>query len=106
MKTKLSAKTAAIAAFISLIQVAHAETSTHSFTPLEDLPPEMRQQIVEKLNELSKNMQIDWEQVAVGVNENGELTLILKKDANLRPMGSPSSFGMSATRLPEKKDCE
>ena len=106
MKKKLSAKTAAVAAFISLIQVAQAETSTHSFTPLEDLPPEARQQIVEQLNELAKHMQIDWEQIAVGINENGELTLILKKDANLRPTGSPSSFGMSATESPKKKDCE
>ena len=106
MNTKLSNNAAAIAAFLSLIQGARAETVTHTFTPLEDLPPEMRQKVVEKLDELSISIQIDWEKVAVGVNENGEFTLILKKDAGLLPTGNPSCFGRLATEAPKKKDCE
>ncbi len=103
MKTKLTSKAAAIAAFISLIQVAQAETTTHSFTPLEDLPPEQRQKIAEKINELSNEMQIDWEQFAIGVNEEGKIVFILKKDANLSPTINPSCFGVSKS---EKSSCE
>lgn len=92
MKNKLNAKSAAIAAFIGLVQVAHADPNTHSFTPLENLPPEVRQQIVEKLNELTKNIKIDWEHIVVGINENGELTLKSKDEACLPLLSAPSSF--------------
>jgi len=102
MKTKLTARTAAIAAFIGLIQVAHAQTTGHAFTPIEDLLPEQRQQIIEKLNELTRNMKIDWDHIAVGINENGEITLLSKSEAGLQTKGSPSSFGS----MKEKEGCE
>jgi len=92
MKTKLTSRAAAIAAFVSLIQVAHAKAVDKGFTPLEYLPPEQRQQIVEKLNELTQIMEVDWDRIAVGINKNGEIILVPKTEANLGNEGTPSCF--------------
>ena len=93
MKAK-NAKSAAIIALMSLIQMPNAFAESVSFTPLENLPPEQRQEITEKLTELSKGIDINWDEVTVGVNEHGQITF---REA-MRPMGT---FSCLATQKVE-----
>jgi len=83
MKTNI----AALAALVSMIQIPHAYADGSSFTPLENLPPEQRQQISEKLNDLAKNMEIDWDNIVVGIGESGRITFRNKEDVRLQAAG-------------------
>jgi hypothetical protein len=103
MNSNLTAKRAAIAAIVSLIQVAHAETNRPTFTPLEDLPPEVRQQVIERINELAEYENIDWENVTAGIDENGNVSLVPRSDVVLQAIGNPSSIGDS---IKEKEGVE
>jgi hypothetical protein len=103
MNSNLTAKRAAIAAFVSLIQVAHAETKRPSFTPLEDLPPEARQQVIEKINNLSGVQEIDWEEVVAGIDEHGNLSIVPRSEAGLRDTGTPSCLGIIPIETVESK---
>ena len=103
MKGNIFATTAVLAMLIGLSQVAMAECGTHSFTPVDELPPEARQQVNAKLAELLKNMQVDWDNIVAGVNENGEITLRAKSETTMKPMSSYSCYGDKAQTCDETK---
>ena len=70
MKTNNTAKSAALLALMGLIQVSTAHADGHSFIPLENLPPEQRQVLSEQLNALTRDINVNWDEIAVGVDEN------------------------------------
>lgn len=92
MKTKLTATTAAIAALIGLSSVAHADLED-KFTPVEDLTPGDRQSVFQKINDMTNGAGLDWDRVSVGVDETGQVVVVLKETAKLQMAGAPSSFG-------------
>lgn len=102
MKTNNTAKSAALLALMGLIQVSTAHAEGHSFIPLENLPPEQRQVLTEQLNNLTRDMNVDWDEIAVGVDENGKLTLKPKSECGMRQLSSPSSFAGAAKVEDEK----
>lgn len=73
MKKRILARTAVLATLIGISQIASADGGGEMFTPVEKLPPEIRQQISESLRELTKEITVDWEQVIVGINEEGDI---------------------------------
>lgn len=102
MKKNVLATTAVLAAIIGLSQIARADNGCHTFTPIDELPPQTRQDISAKLAELLKNIEVDWDGIAVGVNETGEIVLRAKSETNMRTMGTYSCYGEP---MAEKK-CE
>ena len=92
---KPTTKAAMLLALASLINMGVAHADGHTFTPIEKLPPEQRQMLIELANELTKTLNIDWDEIVIGVDENGKPTLMTKSKAGLSEMSSPSSFGMS-----------
>ena len=88
MKAK-NAKSAAVIALMSLLHGTSAFAEGHTFTPLENLPPEQRQEITEKLNKVASEVDnIDWDELVVGVNEHGKITFRNKSEAEMQVMGS------------------
>ena len=92
MKNNVTSKSAALLV-AGLIQVSTAHAEGQSFTPIENLAPEQRQVLSEQLNDLTKNINIDWDETAVGVDENGQLILMPKSESGMRLLASPSSWG-------------
>jgi hypothetical protein len=99
MKTKDIAKSAALTALLGLVKMAHADAACPSFTPVENLPPEDRQQISEKVSEMTKNINVDWDEIVVGINADGEIILCSKKQINMQTLGTFST--MSSMAKPE-----
>lgn len=92
---KPTTKAAMLLALASLISMGVAHADVHTFTPIEKLPPEQRQILIELVNELSKTLNIDWDEIVIGVDENGKPTLMPKSKLELPQVAAPSSFGMS-----------
>ncbi len=92
MKNNGTSKSAALLV-AGLIQVSTAHAEGQSFTPIENLPPEQRQVLSEHLNDLTKNINIDWDEIGVGVDENGKLILMPKSESGMRQLATPSSWG-------------
>jgi hypothetical protein len=101
MKNGNTKMSAALVALMGLIKVSTAQADGHSFTPIENLPPEQRQVITEQLNELTKNINVDWEHIVVGVDENGKITIAPKEAVPQAHISSPSSF-LSAAKPTEE----
>lgn len=97
MKTKLT-MSAAVAALMGMSGVAIADTDLQ-FIPVENLMPDERQIVFNSLSQMMNGAELDWDRVAVGVDQNGQI-VILQKDADQaaskKSAGSPSSFGKAA----------
>ncbi len=93
MTSKNASKTAATLALMGLLKVSMANAEVRNFTPIEKLPPEQRQLIVQRIDILTKDLHIEWDEIAVGVDENGKITLVSKIAAGLKPTINPSSLG-------------
>ena len=93
MKKNIFATTTVIAAMVGIAQIANADSGTHQFTPLEKLPPELRQQVSNELAEMLKDADVDWDNIVVGLNENGEITLRARSEVQMQAMGSFSCLG-------------
>lgn len=93
MKTNL----AALTALVSLIHIPHAYADGSSFTPLENLQPEQRQQISNRLNDITKNIEIDWDSIVVGISENGQITFRNKEDVRIQAAGGFSCLAAKAS---------
>jgi hypothetical protein len=68
------------------------EQGKKNFIPIEELSPELRTQIFEKLRIISTLIKIDWETIIVGVDENGEVVLKAKSDTDLQVLGNPTCW--------------
>ena len=91
MKTKLTATSAAMFALLGLSRVALADGESR-FTAVEDLLPEQRQAVFQKLSEMTNGAELDWDHIAVGVNEGGQVVLVQKDQVKFQASGAPSSF--------------
>jgi hypothetical protein len=91
MKTKMTVKSAVAVTLLGLSHAALADTGSN-FTPVENLMPEQRQEVFEKLSQMTGGADLNWDQVAVGVNENGDVVVVDKKAANLQVAPQPSSM--------------
>lgn len=98
-----TSKTAAALALIGLLKVSSAGAIVENFTPIEKLPPEQRRLICEQLKTLVKDLHIDWDEIAVGVDEDGKITLVSKVSAGLKPTINPSCF---MARVEIAEDCQ
>ena len=83
MKNGNTTKSAALLALMGLMKVSTAHADGHSFTPIENLPPEQRQAVAEQVDELTKNINVDWDNVVVGVDETGKPMMLPKSDFDL-----------------------
>ena len=83
MKKRILATTTVLATLVGLGQIARADGGGRQFIPIEQLPPETRQQVSSTLLELTKGLKIDWDSVVVGVDENGQICLRAKSETSL-----------------------
>ncbi len=97
MKTSKTAKCAALVALMSLVNAPRAYAEGHSFTPLENLAPELRQYISEQLGALSEDAEIDWDSIVVGINENGLISFRNKEDVKMQVTGGFSCLSKQST---------
>ena len=95
MKRNILATSAVLAALVGLSQFAEAADGPHTFTPIDELPAQTRQEVSASLTDLLKNLSVDWDTVVVGVNENGEIVL-RAKTANDKATISYSCYGSPA----------
>jgi hypothetical protein len=92
MKVKINGKSAAaIIAVLSMSNIALAD-SAKQFTPVENLTPEQRQEVYNKISNATQDMEIDWDSIALGMNEKGQPTLIQKNQVEMVGIGQPSCF--------------
>jgi hypothetical protein len=96
MKKKLT-MSAAVAALMGISGIALADTG-NQFTPVENLIPDQRQAVFESLSQMTNGAELDWDRIAVGVDENGQIVILQKAEvAGGGSTGSPSSFGRAAS---------
>jgi hypothetical protein len=98
MKKNILATTAVLAALVGLSQIAQADSGCHTFTPIDELPPQTRQEINARLEDLLKNIEVDWDGIVVGINEGGEITIRAKSETDMKAMGSYSCYGEGVPR--------
>lgn len=104
MKKRILATIGLITAIFGFSQMSHAddESAVTKFTPSEKLDPEFRQQVNAKAYEITKDMDVDWDHVVVGVNENNEVCFAIRTEAGLTTVSSFSCYGTGAAKLQEK----
>jgi hypothetical protein len=73
-------------------QQTQIQESKRTFTPLEELNPELRDQISEKIRIVSTLIKIDWETIIIGIDENGEVVLKAKSATDLQVLGNPTCW--------------
>lgn len=88
-KPKMAAIVAA--AMMSLSQVAKAVDQS-KITLLEQLSPEDRAAVEERIRILDQDIKIDWNNVIVGLNEKGEIVLIPRDDCGAAGIAEPSCW--------------
>lgn len=89
----MKSKTTTVALTLaSLLGAVSAHADGHTFTPLENLPPEQRIELTQQLNAMTDGINIDWDEIVAGVDENGKLTLLPKSQVSQASISSPSSF--------------
>jgi hypothetical protein len=86
-----------IAALLTIGQVSNANDKSieqDEFAPIEALTPEHRASLLPQIELLRKTIKIDWNSVALGINQNGELVLKGKEAAKLETTANPTCWGM------------
>lgn len=73
-------------------QQEQGQASKSTFIPIEELSPELRAQIFERIRIVSTLIKIDWETIVVGVNEKGEVVLKAKSETDLQVLGNPTCW--------------
>lgn len=68
------------------------QNSTSLFTPIEQLDPQSRSILVEKIQQIEKVVKIDWQTIVIGIDENGDLILKERKIINRGPVANPSCW--------------
>jgi hypothetical protein len=81
-----------LAAIASLCQSSLADEKK-PVTLLEHLPPQERAALEEDIRRLDQMVKIDWENVVVGVNNEGEIVLVPRKNIKLNAVANPSCWG-------------
>ena len=99
---KITVTSAALFAVIGLSRVALADGGSQ-FTPVENLSPEQRQQVFEKISEMTKGAEPDWDKVVAGINGDGQAVLMQKSDVELASNGSPSCTGREKAAAESEK---
>ena len=94
MKNKIVTTATVIATLAGISHIARADGGTDQFTPIESLPPEIRQEISAKVFELTRDMDVDWDNVAVGLDDNGKISLRPRSDKQM----TAGSFSCAAAR--------
>lgn len=101
-KTKLGAIVATVLSMTSGVSIASTNSDSkpeqqeqikeHKFIPLEQLTPEERAKVYEKLRIISSMIEIDWESISVGVNAKGQVVLKGANSNELVPLGNPTCW--------------
>lgn len=92
MVASLLAITPGVANTTPVQQQKHCQESKKMFTPIEELSPELRAQIFEKIRIISTMIKIDWENIIVGIDENDEVVLRAKSETDLQVLGNPTCW--------------
>ena len=101
MKAKIKLKSVTLLAVMGISKAVLADGGplAAQFTPVENLPPEQRQVVTDVLSQHKELDLLDWDNLAVGVNENGDVVIIPKKDAAMCCVGSPSCTGPLSIKI-------
>lgn len=92
MKTSKPKIAAAVAvAVMSLCPAVKAEEQD-KITLLENLSPQDRASVEERIRLLDQQIKIDWENVIVGVNEKGEIVLLPRNKCEPYKIAEPSCW--------------
>ena len=100
MKKKILTTSTVLAAMVGLVQMAGAKGE--KFTPLDELSPEQRQEISARIQELTKNTEVDWDNIMVGINEKEEIAFRLRSDFRTYSAGNFSCLAGIAIYEVEK----
>lgn len=90
-KPKLSALVAAALVGVSQTAVADSQ-GPQAFIPIEKLSPQERMTLKPRIESLYHNMNIDWDSIAIGLNEKGELVLRGRSTFEDRDVPEPSCW--------------
>lgn len=96
MNKKIAVTSALLSTLVGLSHVAYAADAGHTFTPLENLPPEQRQEISAQVADLTHGLQIDWDSIAIGLDENGNISLRSKNEFKAQAVGGFSCYSAKA----------
>lgn len=88
-KPKMAAVVAA--ALMSLSQTVSAE-DRGTITLLENLSPQDRAKVEDRLRNLDQQIKIDWNSVVIGVNERGEIVLLPRNGCESYRISEPSCW--------------
>ena len=88
-----------VAALLTIGQASSAnepssENAVEAFAPIEALAPEHRSALAPQIKILRETIKIDWNSVAIGINQHGELTLKGKIEAKLKSTANPTCWGI------------
>lgn len=102
MKNKILATTTVLAALMGTSQNAYADACDKQFTLIEELAPALRQKVSAELTEMMKYLDIDWESIVAGVNENGRICLRAKTEVQCQQIAGFSCATTSAVKSETK----
>lgn len=86
-----------IAALLTMGQASNAddskaESKLELFAPIETLAPEHRAALFPQVDLLRRTVKIDWNSVAIGINQKGELVLKSKEAAKMGSTANPTCW--------------
>lgn len=102
MKNKMFATATAFAALVGVAQISRADEGARQFTPMEELSPDIRMQLSSTIFELTKDVEIDWDSVVVGLDEDGFIWFRAKSETGTRSSGNFSCATSFTTERPKK----
>jgi hypothetical protein len=69
-----------------------AQIQKNIFIPFEKLDPKLRAQIYDKIDSIYPLVEIDWDNIVVGLNEKGKIVLKGKNQNDFEILGAPTCW--------------
>ena len=76
----------------ALVGIAQANADSGQFTPLENLSAQERASVQSQVETENPQLQIDWDQVIIGKNDNGKIEIRDKNSFKLQAISQPSCW--------------
>ena len=73
-------------------QFEQEQAQKQTFTPLEELDPQLRGQILDKIQIISTFVEIEWDTVIIGINEKGQIVFKEINSIDMTPLRNPTCW--------------
>lgn len=88
----IATKILSILAVAGVVNVAMADETCSSFTPVDLLSAQERSLVSAKISEIEKTVKIDWDLIEAGINEQGDVVLCPRKKKSDNQIASESCY--------------